>query len=536
MKFYPMPMHLHAAHEPTASIGMHMSWARRLGLRHLWLTEHDSRMGTKRRPLPVFRFPKKKLFCDLPGGVRAGLRPEEGNSGSHTFREEEDGIAAILTARAGERESMHFYSMGKNHSDPLFSVVTVRLDGEVTACGGATLTVEFILSAQPPSGEQARLVYYLGKAPVREPLCLYYPFPARGEDGLYRFPLTEDTREEIGGLDNALAKVRFRLIGGEGEASLTLRALYFDRLLNYEAVRQEQIRLASALGRAYAVTPVVSFEISEAGHHKNCYSTHVPVIDYASRGYAVTQEEAIAHVRAYGGIFCYNHPFTEWKNAELTEEERLALVDDLTEELAASHVWGASLMEVGFPYRKEGFYDRHYLRLWDGLSRHGVFITGDGDSDNHMATAEGWLYGNNFVTFVGLSDGEEPTEEAIVGALVRGACFGADPTAVRHLTLTTEDGRPMGSIAVGDEVTVTLAAARIATGGYAVRIVNGAEDGRLPIVNGAIRDRYTLVSDGLYSFVRYEIRRPSGILAAFTNPIYLVKDRALVPKAAEGRL
>ena len=50
MRFYPMPMHLHAACEPSASIGAHMHWARRLGIRHLFLTEHDSRIGVKRRP------------------------------------------------------------------------------------------------------------------------------------------------------------------------------------------------------------------------------------------------------------------------------------------------------------------------------------------------------------------------------------------------------------------------------------------------------------------------------------------------------
>ena len=52
MKFYPMPMHLHASHEPTASIGAHMQYARALGMRHIWLTEHDVRMGRKVRDIP----------------------------------------------------------------------------------------------------------------------------------------------------------------------------------------------------------------------------------------------------------------------------------------------------------------------------------------------------------------------------------------------------------------------------------------------------------------------------------------------------
>jgi uncharacterized membrane protein HdeD (DUF308 family) len=120
----------------------------------------------------------------------------------------------------------------------------------------------------------------------------------------------------------------------------------------------------------------------------------------------------------------------------------------VADELAAAEVFGASLLEVGFPHPKEDFSDRHYLGLWDALASRGVFLTGDGDSDNHHATADGWLHGNNFVTFVGLPEDTPATEESIVASLVRGSCFAADPTACRHLSLTAGD-RPMGSILVG---------------------------------------------------------------------------------------
>lgn len=535
MKLYPMPMHLHAACEPSASIGAHMHWARRLGIRHLFLTEHDSRIGVKRRPLTHFFFPKRKLFCELPRGIRAGLRPEGENSGGHAFSEDAEGIALTLRAGMGEREVMVFSSVGKCHAEPLASDVTVTLTGEAVLSGDATLAVEFILSAQPPHLAPARLVYFLGNAPKPEVGCRYLPFPERDGDGAYRFSLSADVTPEIGGLDNALTNIRFSLISGLGEATLTLRALDFHRRLGGEETRQALAALADALGRAYAVTPFVTFEISEAGHHKNCYSTAVPLIDYPAHGYAVTQEEAIAHVLSHGGIFGYNHAFTEWRACEPSEEEKDRIVAYAAEELAASEVFGASLLEVCFPSGKEDFACHHYLRLWDLLSQSGIFITGDGDSDNHHATADGWLYGNNFVTFVGLPDGVEPTEESLVSALVRGSCFAADPTACRHMSLTAE-GRPMGSILVGDAVTVEFSADRIAAGGYAVRIVNGREDGRIGIREGSVRDTYTLAATELYDFVRYEIRRHDGRLLGLTNPIYLVGDAALVPERARGRL
>ncbi len=535
MRFYPMPMHLHSACEPSASMGAHMHWARRLGIRHLWLTEHDSRIGIKRRPLTHFYFPKKKLFCDLPRGIRAGFRPEGENSGAHAFTEGEDGITLTLRAGMGEREVMVFSSMGKLHAEPLASDVTVTLTGEAVLSGDATLTVEFILSAQPPHLAPARLCYFLGNPPPPEVGCRYLPFPERDGDGFYHFPLSADAAEAIGGLDNALSFLRFSLISGLGEATLAVRTLELHRRLGGEETRQALAALAARLGRTYAVTPFLSFEISEAGHHKNCYSTRVPLIDYPAHGYAVTQEEAVAHVLSHGGVFAYNHAFTEWRACELSEEGKQALIAYLAEELAASGVFGASLLEVGFPERKEGFLDRHYLRLWDLLSQNGIFITGDGDSDNHHASADGWLHGNNFVTFVGLPEDTPPTEESIVASLVRGSCFAADPTACRHMSLTAAD-RPMGSILVGDAVTVEFSAERIAAGGYAVRIVNGREDGRIGIREGSVRDTYTLAASELYNFVRYEIRRYDGRLLGLTNPIYLVGDASLVPERARARL
>lgn len=535
MKCYPITMHLHAACEPTASIGAHMHWARRLGIRHLFLTEHDSRIGVKRRPLKRFYFPKRKLFCDLPNGIRAGFRPEGEQSGGYAFFEDEGGISLTLRAGLGEREVMLFSSMGKNHAEPLAADIAVVLSGDAAVTDDATLAVEFILSAQPPMLTQARLVYFLGAQPQPLENCLYLPFPPRGRDGTYRFPLSADVTSAIGGLDNALCGIRLSLLGGYGEARLTLHTLEFCRRLGGEETRQALAALSERLGRAYAVTPFVTFEISEAGHHKNCYSTSVPLIDYPSHGYAVTQEEAAAHVLSHGGVFSYNHAFTEWRGQGLSEEERMRLVEYVADELAAAEVFGAALLEVGFPEVKESFYDRHYLRLWDRLSSRGIFITGEGDSDNHHATADGWLFGNNFVTFAELSEDTPPTEESLVAALVRGASFAADPTACRHLSLRAGD-RTMGSIIVGDAVAVEFSAERIAAGGYAVRIVNGREDGRIGIREGGVRDAYTLTAEELYNFVRYEIRRYDGRLLGLTNPIYLVRDVSLVPARARGRL
>ena len=85
MKYYPIHMHLHCSHEPTASLGSTMSLCKKLGIMHMWTTEHDVRMGKKKRDVPEFRFSEKELFITLPSGAKAGFKEEE-NGGSYALK------------------------------------------------------------------------------------------------------------------------------------------------------------------------------------------------------------------------------------------------------------------------------------------------------------------------------------------------------------------------------------------------------------------------------------------------------------------
>ena len=246
MKFYPMHLHLHCSHEPTASISSHMSHAVELGIRHIWTTEHDTRMGKKAKDIPVFAFPEKQLFVTLENGAKAGFQEEEGNTGSYVFEETESGISLRFTAKENERESLLFYSLGKRHCDPLFSrlKVTLNADIDVAREGDGRVVVEFILSAQPPSYQQAKLCYVTGKLPESDQNVQYLPFPEK-QDGAYVFNLTNDAGEEIGGIDNALCNIRLRVENG---AEMRFYSFVFDRELNFQEVREEQIKLAKRLG------------------------------------------------------------------------------------------------------------------------------------------------------------------------------------------------------------------------------------------------------------------------------------------------
>ena len=54
--FYPQHMHIHSIFEPSASMEGHIRHARDLGMKHIWFTDHDIRMGRKSWELDGFDF------------------------------------------------------------------------------------------------------------------------------------------------------------------------------------------------------------------------------------------------------------------------------------------------------------------------------------------------------------------------------------------------------------------------------------------------------------------------------------------------
>ncbi len=528
-------MHLHASHEPTASIGSHMAHSAELGIHHIWITEHDVRMGRKRKELPRFYFPKKALFNEFPRGVRSGFKHLEESTGEIAFEEEEGAIVLDIKAKAGEHEALYFYSKGKNHCDPLFSGVKVQMDADISLANGAVFAVEMVLSVQPPSYDHAKLIYRtdIEKAYDGENVR-FLPLPEK-ENGVYTFHVSDDVTEAVGGLDNATCFIRLILDGGEGVSAVRFRTFDFLRELDFEPVRQAGMLVAAEVGRRWGVTPFVTYEISDAGHHKNSYDTSVPVLNYEELNYDISQEYAIAHVLSHGGIFSYNHPFTEWKNDKLSDEGKLAVVEDCIHRFTENRVFGATIMEVGFPYEKEDFYDFHYLALWDGLSANGVFVTGDGDSDNHHALPDGWTEGNNFVTFTGILDDEEPCERSFRAAFERGSVWCGDPTRIMSMKMSAE-GAPMGSIFVDRDVHVKFSAENIKCGGHARLVTNGDDGSVFSISDGKVAFSFDLRCVDRFNFARVELRDENGVLLALSNPIYSVKDEADVYDTAKIRM
>jgi hypothetical protein len=330
----------------------------------------------------------------------------------------------------------------------------------------------------------------------------------------------------VGGVDNALCNIRLRVENG---AKMRFHSFTFARELNFQEVREEQKKVAKKLGEKYGVTPFVAFEITGAGNHKNCFSTKVPVIDYREYGYEVSNEQAIAHVKKHGGIFSWNHPFTKYLKREEPREE---IFEEVAQTLLENRVYGASLMEVGFPVGRDKFDEADYLRLWDRLSENGVFITGHGDSDNHHAMADGWTERNNFCVFAELYDTETPTEENFVNAFKRGRLWSGNPVKIKNFVFKGENEIPQGSVVCGGQVRVEFSANDIQCDGYACFVVNGERKERIQIKNGSVQGEFELKNTQKYNFVRVEIYSESDILIAFSNPVYLVESAEDIPLEA----
>ena len=412
--------------------------------------------------------------------------------------------------------------------------------------GDAHVYLDVRLSQRPPEHKPAHLIYSFdgycggdGIHTVRLPV-------SENEDGLYKLNLSDDMRElwEIGGLDNVFDTV---LITAEtrrgGSAEIILDCFEIRAKYGYDDVIVRQRAVADEIGKKYGVKPFVTTEISDAGQHKNVFSTSVPVINYEERGYSVSEWDAVRHVKAHGGIFAYNHPFENSKykkQKELTREDvELAVVKEAAS-LISTRLFGATLIEVGFTEGRGLFKLEDYLRLWDIISLAGIFITGYGDSDSHK-NHQSWFDGNNFATWVAVNE-KIPfpvPEEEFINSMKAGNVYMGDPVFLKSEISFTSNGAPMGAV-VAPEVGGNKMTFRMKTPipDSTVRvIVDGKEYLKEKITSA---DEYTLEfefkPEFAIGFARVELYNPEGRCIMLTNPIYVVDTNVFLGDVPEERL
>lgn len=542
-KYYPVPMHIHSVWERNASMEGHFYNAQKLGIKHMYITDHDVRMGPRENHISGYDFSKAGLFTNEPSPDPRrprwhGFKEIKADEGTSYFVA--DGML-MMEAQGGNDEwtelSLVFDTSQKRHEYALLANVILNMYMQVSAEDeDSRAVVDVELSQRPPNYEFGHIKYVFGNA---ENLGASHTaiIPVTAKEGLaeYVFELLADA-QSVGGGDNVLRRMSLTLSARRGKkAELKISKFSLSWDIEFEEGRRAQQRLADELGKKYGVKAFVTSEITGAGPHKNCFSTCVPVINYRERNFCVTDEQAMEHVREYGGIYSRNHPFEELKDrfaSGITEQEKQELIDAHICRFIENKAWDATLLEVGFPQGREGFTPEIHLKLWDALSAAGVFITGYGDSDNHTNNTS-WFDGNNFVAYIAA---QNPCEEEFVSSMKRGDIYTGDPVYLQKMNVTFEGsgGQQMGQVDTGENsFEVILSLTNVPEGCTVVWIANGEE-----VKREKCRDDYRqaigMPDDGKVNFVRVAIYKEERLIM-LTNPIYKTNNSEIIKTIPKER-
>ncbi len=529
LTYYPVPLHMHSVWERNASMEGHFYNAKKLGIHHMYLTDHDVRMGRRFNHVDSFDFTKGVLRVEEPSPDPRrprwyGFTVVQEDEG--TLCEIKDNALFLVSTSKDETWSTvraTFDTSQKRHEWALLANVFLHLGMAVSSMDADTrVVIDVELSQRPPEFLHGHILYVFGNCDgLSSPYHAVHALDGTSDFVKYDFPLLRDA-EAVGGGDNVLRTVSFSVSARCGKtASLSVNHLSFTWDLAFEEGRREQQRLATEIGKKYEVTPFVTSEITAAGPHKICFSTKVPIIDYEARNYKVSDEEAMEHVRAYGGIYARNHPFERIKDKllvpNLTDAEKEAIIEEQLAYVVENRAWNAAMIEVGFPEGREAVPFAAHLKLWDTLSKNGVFISGYGDSDNHNNNIN-WFDGNNFVAYIAA---EEPTEDNFIAAMRAGNLYTGDPVYLQKMDVkfTGTLGQNMGQITTNTPAgKARLTLSGVPEGCRVVWVANG-EKVKTEEAAGTYEGSLPIPTESDVNFVRAELWRGDRCIL-LTNPIY----------------
>lgn len=538
--YYPMHMHIHTCFQPGSSMANHFYNAKQLEMKYIWFTDHDVRTGLKKKPVPGFQFDSDDLLKEEENGVFQGFEITEYETKAK-LTHSVDTNEQMLTLKAEgsakdewQSAGIHFVSSGARHTASLLMDVCLKMNITAEDISADTrLIFDIRLSQRPPKCLPAHLLYVAGNPAGLEGRHTQI-LPLEINNGKVCLPLSEDVSEdsEIGGKDNVFDTITVTLqVRNGAELTVTLKNFEIEVKKFFEQAHQEQKKQAAAVGKKYGVTPFVSFEISEAGEHKNCFSSYVPTIDYAEKKFCVSNRDAVRHVKSYGGIFAINHPLAinALKRKNFTELQRKCIAAKMAVELLACRAYGADLIEVGFPCGRNGFSLEEFLMLWDLLSTGGLFLCGYGCSDSHRNN-DGWFDGNNFATYLAAERGlpHPISEEVFTRSMRKGMAYTGNPMKIKGtVSFQTEQGFQMGAV-LNDkeyaEANIMFYAEHTEPDWQFKLVENGNTVYSEKLSGGEYTNRSVLRrGESTVAFQRAELWDENGVCILLTNPIYIVK-------------
>ena len=543
-----MHMHIHGSCEHGASMAMHMYNAKKLGMRYIWFTDHDCRIGSEEEEIHGFSFDGLLLKENAAGRYR-GFRPIDERI-SCSIDPQSKQLTMQLTAESDPSwcgSGITFVSSGTLHAQPLAAGVTLQIDlCSHNISQDSRLIFDIKLSQRPPELCNAHVLYVLGST---EGLAAPHTqvIPLSVQNGQITMAISNDISDnpEIGGCDNAFETISIILQAKNGATvTASLREFQISTERSFEQIHQQLKTVAAQVGAQYGVTPFVSWELSYAGEHKNCFNSNVPTLNYKEHDYQIPVWDAVRHIREHGGIFAINHPFVirPLKRKNFTPLERMKVLAKMQAELTANKAYGASLIEVGFPEGRNGFSLEEYLLLWDLLTVSGIFLSGYGCSDSHRDNT-GWFEGNNFTAYIGApAELSHPiAEEVFTEAMKLGRLYTGDPVTLQGpVNFATTDGHPMGSVFLSSNIeskTILFSADKTRPGWQFRLIENGLCIHTEQIDSDTFSYRSVLKTGNLsVNFQRAELWDENGRCILLTNPIYLIRTELFAGKIPYDRV
>lgn len=537
--YYPMHMHIHTCFQPGSSMANHFYNANKLGMKYIWFTDHDVRTGIKKVPVTGFSFDTGSLMKDEGNGLFCGFEVTSfENTANFTHKICTETKTLFMNAYAEKSQNwqnagIHFVSSGARHTAALLMGVCLNLNVTAEKINpDSRLIFDIRLSQRPPSLKPAHLLYVVGSTDgLSAPHTQILPLKIAG--GEVHLPISDDISDDtdIGGRDNVFDTIAIVLQVRNGAClSVSLKDFEIKVKKFFEAAHHEQKKLAAKVGNRYGVTPFVSFEISDAGEHKNCFSTCVPTIDYAEQNFEVSNMDAVKHIKKHGGIFAINHPLAiqALKRQNFSETQRSQTVAKMAACLLSNHAYGAHLIEVGFPCGRNGFSLEEYVMLWDLLSMGGLFLCGYGSSDSHRNN-DGWFSGNNFATYLAAPQNlpHPISEKVFTHSMKRGMAYTGNPVKINgEVRFETTDGYQMGTIFKAEEaseVEIEFFMEHTEPGWQFRLIETGLVTVAETLPSGSFSHRSVLCAGKTtVSFQRAEVYDETGKCILLTNPIYVV--------------
>jgi hypothetical protein len=551
-------MHVHASMSEGAG-----SWraanvhAKKIGLDVLWWSDHDWRMSyhTYNR---AFGFEGPELRTIVPNYYEPGtdldaakgnpamaitLAPRVANGtvkdavarttteraveGARSFE-----VAAAAAASGWQRYLYEIDATRRTMKRSLASKVTLSFAvfSDVGADGMAAVRVD--LSQQPPDMKPGAIYYVLtrgadadlGSLEDAQTKVVRVPYEP-GSWNRVRIDVTRDAeRLQLGGIDNAMVAVSFGVLTKGPLARAYFDDYRIDHQLQGEALRDEARAMAARYQKEYGVINYVGQELSFDAH-MNPLGERVPMVDHVKHPMGLNARETSDFVHANGGVLSLNHIFgTNAPPAGFDAQDPASarrLEDLRIRELTENRVYGADILEVGYPTRVLPM--PSFLRVWDALSSAGIDVVGNGISDTHGSVA-GWYNGNNFVSWVWA---HSASVADIVDGFRRGDVFFGDPVQFKGgaLTLTTDDGHRMGSVVVTTKPAhMVTAKLQGLPAGARVRLVTNGEAGAEEAPGAALFEKQVRVNTSTPTFVRVEAFTAEGRPLVFSNPLYFRTD------------